>query len=218
MIAEAGSLILREGTQDWRCFQDVFVQNEYRLPERFSRDDVIIDIGANIGTFAAACLVRGAGKVVCFEPEPRNFDVLKRNLAQWGRADCRRMGVWRSDEEGPMRFEDRGQDTATHFMSLTGTIEAPGVGLDSILREFGEVRLVKLDCEGSEYPILFTCTELPRAQEIVGEYHTLAKRVLPWDCTPDGLSRHLGSLGFDVSIAPHDEFGHSVGHFFARRR
>jgi hypothetical protein len=51
-----------------------------RLPERFSPDDIIIDIGAHIGAFAYACLQRGAGRVIAFEPEPENYALPRLSL------------------------------------------------------------------------------------------------------------------------------------------
>lgn len=44
--------------------------------------DVVVDLGANIGyyTLIAAKLVGDKGKVFAFEPEPRNFEILKKNV------------------------------------------------------------------------------------------------------------------------------------------
>jgi hypothetical protein len=57
-----------------------------------------------------------------------------------------------------------------------GQIQAvPAISLDQILRQFARVKLLKLDCEGSEFPILFTSRELHRVEEIVGEVHEIGQ-------------------------------------------
>lgn len=49
--------------------------------------------------------------------------------------------------------------------------DVSAVGLDVILAETGPVRLLKLDVEGAEYPILLTSRGLALVAEIIGEYH-----------------------------------------------
>ena len=41
--------------------------------------DVVVDIGANIGIFAHRAELRGASKVICFEPFSQTFECLKKN-------------------------------------------------------------------------------------------------------------------------------------------
>jgi predicted RNA methylase len=74
----------RPGTLDPNICTEVLAENEYRLPERFGAEDLVIDIGAHIGSFATACLLRGAGRVVAFEPLPANHAVATVNLARFG--------------------------------------------------------------------------------------------------------------------------------------
>src|SRR5437870_3594985 len=74
---------LRPGTLDRRIFLSVVAEDEYRLP-RFSPADTVLDLGAHTGSFALAALRRGAGLVVCCEPDPANFLLLRHNLAPFG--------------------------------------------------------------------------------------------------------------------------------------
>jgi FkbM family methyltransferase len=60
-----------------------FLGGEYDIPYRHNAP-VILDIGANIGSFAAWALKRWPGcHVHCYEPLPDNFALLKRNLGQF---------------------------------------------------------------------------------------------------------------------------------------
>ncbi|MFA5291307.1 MAG: FkbM family methyltransferase, partial [Candidatus Paceibacterota bacterium] len=61
--------ILRDGTSDLNIFRSINESqfNEYRLPEKFEAEDIIIDIGLHIGSFSYACATKGAGRVLGFE-------------------------------------------------------------------------------------------------------------------------------------------------------
>ena len=58
------------------------------------------------------------------------------------------------------------------------------ISLDQILSEASEgfrkpIRLLKIDCEGSEYPILFTSSKLEILEEVCGEYHEVPAELIP---------------------------------------
>ena len=92
----------RPNSGDRGIFIEVCLQNEYRLPPNFEPDDVIVDIGGNVGAFAHACLTRGAGRVICCEPEPGNVAILRQNLARWGdRVEIIPAAVWPGNEPAP---------------------------------------------------------------------------------------------------------------------
>lgn len=214
------SFYCREGTQDPICYEEVMELNEYRLPEKFKPDDVIVDIGAHIGCFAVACLKRGAGFVHCYEPSRANFKLLKKNLAPAKeQVKLHRKAVWRSDVKEEMGLVEYGDLTAMHRLCKVARA-VPTVGLDDILRGVNDnVRLLKLDCEGSEYGILMTCSELHRVDEIVGEYHVVP--VYGDDAahsySPLDLVRFLEHEDFKVDRVPHPRVPDHIGWFFARR-
>lgn len=214
-------VLVRDFTQDAMCVEQVIRDNEYRLPETFTSDDVIVDIGSNIGTFALACLERGAGEVVCVEPCPKNCHVLRQNLARYGsRARVIEAACWRSDLGHPiLRLFDRGDGlTAMPYIAPRGR-PVESISLDDILRGIPAVRLLKVDCEGSEYAALCTSKELGRVQEIAGELH------LQMNLTPDifynspaGLKKFLTKQGFETEIVPHAGDAEYLSLFFARRK
>ena len=88
----------------------------------------------------------------------------------------------------------------------------PAVALDDVLTELGPVRLMKIDVEGAEYPILLTARGLELVQEIVGEYHELGSAALAHvpaalraglgDWSLDALRLALDDAGFGVTIGP----------------
>lgn len=213
---------------------DVLARNEYRLPPRFQASDTILDIGANSGAFSYACLRRGAGRVVACEPFPDSAFRCRRNCRpadiDGSRFDLRDVAVWRSDISTEM-LELHPHDTADRTTSYSVTLsqsdrlawQVPAVSLDSLLIELGSVHLLKLDCEGSEFPILYTSRELHRCEHIIGEYHQDAQPSLGgeppengWpDWTLDRMCEFLRCHGFDVHRIEENSKVH--GGFWASR-
>lgn len=175
-------LRFRPGTLDWRAFDEVVFGNEYGLPEMFGPQDVVLDVGMHIGSFSFAALLRGAGTVYGFEPEKENFALACHNLRLFpGRTRLRNQAVWRSDRTGDRLFHEGSAAENTAGGSVlwaTSGQEVDVAAFDDVVREATEggrrrVRLVKLDCEGSEFPVLLTSRTLHLIDEIRGEYHEI---------------------------------------------
>ena len=179
----------RPQTTDSAIFELVVDQNEYNLPAQFQPDDVVIDIGAHIGGFSFACLERGAGKVYAYEAHPDNHAIASKNVARFGKKiECEQRAVWRSDQPLQMLYnESLTGNSNTGGVSLLWNEEGNAVetiSLDEILANASDgfrkpIRLLKIDCEGSEYPILFTSNKLEIVEEICGEYHEMPPERIP---------------------------------------
>jgi FkbM family methyltransferase len=196
---------------------DVLGRNEYLLAPTIPADAVVIDIGANSGAFSYACLRRGAGNVLAFEPGPV-AELAEKNCAEFGnRFQLIRKAVWRSDQAEKMLMlapshRERHSGSVSAVLPKNGpSITASVIDLDSVLRRFDQIHILKLDCEGSEYPILMTCTELHRVEHILGEWHHVNDQ---WSI--ESLKRHLEGIGFEVyRIIAHEK---THGNFWARRK
>lgn len=216
----------RPDTYDAQIFEDVAVHNEYDLPERFEDSDIIIDIGAHIGSFAYAVLTRGAGRVHVYEAHPVNYGITVLNLSKFGtRAICNNLAVWRSDRPDQTLYNDLlngPYEPNTGGISLLWNdqgVEVQTVSLDQLLSEASEgfknpIRLLKIDCEGAEYPILFTANHLHIVQEMCGEYHIIEPEQVPLRAAVGnygdrfngkGLRDFLEAQGYAVEIIPKGE-------------
>jgi len=200
-ISQEG-IILRGGTCDSKIFNTVVNENQYQLPERFHSTDVVIDVGAHVGSFAYACNKRGARTIVAFEPDNENFKLAWSNLKPLGpRVRVYGKAVWRSDRH-PTSLIHSGYNSASPTLDTgSGTVLVQGeekpsqtrnmvscIGLDRILQRFKRVRLLKLACEGAEWPILFTSKELRRVEEICGKYQEVFN--LPSFAVVEGITRY----------------------------
>ncbi|MBL8796782.1 MAG: FkbM family methyltransferase [Planctomycetia bacterium] len=222
---------MRPGGTDRRVFRTVVMGNEYRLPARFGPHDVVLDIGAQTGSFACAVLRRGAGTVYCCEADEGACRLLKENLEPYGaRARAIHGAVWKSDARTPLVHFHRTHDTEAGTGRVTDFdvgIAVPVIRFDELVEQIGRqhprgIRLLKLDCAGSEWPILLTSSTLPRIDAICGEYHLgdfpAVFQVPGHACfTTALLQEYLQGQGFNVKVE-HSEHDPRTGLFFAQNR
>jgi FkbM family methyltransferase len=190
---------LRDNTQDILTFCQVYWDNEYGLPDSLA-GKTVIDVGANVGAFALLCLQRQAKQVWCFEPDPENFALLQENVAHYLGCSVWHAAVWRSDKpEDTVRFARTGVDSACGRVYVEGETEVRAAALDAILRKAGQVDYLKVDAEGSEYPILYTSKELARVQNIMVETHAVTiLEGCPRKQDVGGMVAFLREQGFQV--------------------
>jgi FkbM family methyltransferase len=221
---------LREGTFDSEIFRQVYWQNEYELGDLTG--ETVLDIGAHIGSFAVKAAECGAKAVYSFEPHPENFSVASLNTADIAACEVRNVAVGRSDKEERM-FLDMSDNPMNHGGSCTVTDFGQEVKTTSLNQLIEELKpsFIKIDAEGAEYPILYTCTKLDQVETIIGEFHnclgTKNMGVFSLDeNTPEFLSDFKGRLnirclidflkeqGFRVLV---DNINGQIGHFWASR-
>jgi FkbM family methyltransferase len=233
----------RPGTQDAEVFREVVEVNSYGLPDAFRGDEVVVDIGANVGAFAYAALVRGAREVHAFEADRANFECAARNLSPFGdRVRLHHAAVWRSDRrDGVLYFNflraDAARSGCGHVLDADQGQSVRAEPLDDVIRSLTRggrrIDLLKIDCEGAEYPILLTSRLLHRIDRLVGEFHNFASgtpeghpfcsiperaKVAGYDRFTDAeLIPFLRRRGFDVTVRRHETVPHLLGVFDAAR-
>jgi FkbM family methyltransferase len=147
------------------CYTGVYEPQETQLASLIlNRGDVFVDIGANWGyfTLAAAHWTGASGRVIAFEPDPRLFDVLQRNVALNGLRSVEAHGVAVADCRGSLPFTgfcDVGDNWGLSRTVLPGEVadfHADAVALDDVLDASGieRVQLTKIDVEGGEAAVL----------------------------------------------------------------
>ncbi|MDP3947248.1 MAG: FkbM family methyltransferase [bacterium] len=129
--------------------------------------DTVVDLGANIGYFTLlfSRLVGPAGKVFAFEPEPKNFAYLRRNIEINNYKNITALEKAASDKNGTTKLFVCSYDTGHHTInqyegvdayrrgkpSEKKSIDIEMVRLDDFLRgKTPRVDVVKMDVEGAE--------------------------------------------------------------------
>lgn len=223
----------RPQTIDEVVFRHVVTENEYRIPSCLEPDDLVIDVGAHIGSFSYLCWSAGSRCIEAYEADPENASLARENLALPGVTIVEK-AVWRSDiavdvlyHSGYVAMRPDGPDPVSvntgggRILSGNG-LQVDVVSLDQIIGD-REVALLKIDCEGSEYPILLTSRRLSQVRKIVGEYHVtdMSNSLFSFEgrgsFSPGVLLDHLMPKGFRVEIIPNIDprFSLEVGIFIA---
>ena len=118
--------------------------------------DVAFDIGANVGIYSLLFseVVGLAGRVVTFEPSPRNVGYLRRHLSLNLVTNVSVMAAAVSRASGKAMF-DMGADSSTGRISPQGALEIEAIRLDDfVVRENCRPSLIKIDVEGAEVEVL----------------------------------------------------------------
>ncbi|HYO49953.1 MAG TPA: FkbM family methyltransferase [Chloroflexia bacterium] len=138
----------------WEPLETGIVESELK------EGDVVLDIGANIGyyTILAARRVGPRGRVFAFEPDPRNFALLQKNLRANGCTNVHTERRAVSDCTGTIRLYLDKLNKGDHTIYDVGgrhAIEVGTVRLDDYFSEYGgKIDLIKIDVQGAEGRVL----------------------------------------------------------------
>jgi len=177
----------------------VFVRREYGKVDQFR---TIVDIGANVGSFAIyAAQSNPNATVYCFEPESVNFDSLTRHVAINGLDDrvlAFQFAVASSTGERELAVSES-LSNSFHMVSCGATMQPVAcTTLGDIFeqQQLDTVDLLKMNCEGAEYEILEGCSNdvLDRISNVRLEYHNLPSTRR----NGESLARFLSSRGFRI--------------------
>lgn len=119
-------------------------------------DSIVFDLGANVGYYTLlAAKLAASGRVVAFEPEPRNAAFLRANIAV---NDCRNVTVHElaiAAGTGISRFK-YGRGLGTGALSQDGGLQVKTISLDEFVAETHlQPTHLKIDVEGAENAVLF---------------------------------------------------------------
>ncbi|MEI6799407.1 MAG: FkbM family methyltransferase [Pseudomonadota bacterium] len=142
----------------------------------------IYNIGANVGT--SAIRIAASGKydsIHCYEPDPKNFEFLKRNTGRVGNLTCHEMAIGRN--RGSLNLNLNNESVGRHSFRTDfgqGSVSVAVEALDNIA-DRDEHFDIFMDVEGWEIEVLFgAATCLPKcsvcALEWNGQLHSKAQR------------------------------------------
>ena len=192
------------GAMDVWSIKETFLDRFYeRCGFRIQPGWKVIDIGAGLGDFTIfAATDRPDTQIFAFEPFPESFALAQENLQINNVANVQVFDGAVAAASGSLILDLAGNEPL-QIRSQLEAAEDPqhlAVRAFSLADAFGMLgidscNLLKLDCEGAEYPILFNSSQdtLERIDHIVMEYHD---DVLEY--THHDLARFLDERGFRV--------------------
>ncbi len=150
-----------------QTYKECFLDEVYYkgLPNnKIPNKPVIVDVGANVGYFSLFSLMRyPKAKVFSFEPMPMNFELLEKYSSENKNLDFNPINKAVSGEQGHITLQYDANDSFTTSASIfdtsigSDTLKVETTTLEHIINGYKleKIDLLKLDCEGSEYSILY---------------------------------------------------------------
>jgi len=221
-LRKIGVVFKVRGTMDIWSVKETFLDRFYEKYGCSVGDGWnILDIGAGIGEFTLfAAFGHPANHVFAFEPFDESYNLLQENLRLNSAGNAQAFPEAIGSETGSITLDLSGSEplqlqshqlVAPELMKNIRVVPCLSL-VDAFDRlKFDYCDLLKLDCEGAEYPILMNApqTVLRRIHRIIMEYHDRAGSYTHTD-----LETFLIANGFRVST--HPNFVHAdLGYLYA---
>jgi len=217
-----------------RSKMDVWSVKEALLDRFYTRcgteigeDWSVLDIGAAIGEFTLlAALHASKGRVIAYEPYSESFELLRDNLSlnSIDNVIIHKVAVWSKEEDleldfslaEPLQMKSEKPDSNhahSHIISQSVSLQQA-----LVQNHVNHLDLLKLDCEGAEFPILLEVEPdiLHRVDRVIMEYH-------------DGYQGHhheelvelFSNNGYHVKVTPnvvHAELGYLYAEKYSQKK
>jgi FkbM family methyltransferase len=177
------TITIRQNHGDASTLAEIFVDDCYVREITLPSNPVVVDIGGFVGDFSLYAVKRlNARRVIVYEPSPRNWALLLKNIAN-NQCEDRIEPVNKAvTDGGNVMMNVDAPDEYQCMVSAYRPSEQPlslvrGISLAQLLREHAveSVDLLKIDCEGGEFAILESTRSdvFSRIRNIVFEYHQI---------------------------------------------
>lgn len=181
------------------------------LKKLLKRGMAVVNVGANIGyyTLITANYVGPNGKVYAFEPEPKNYELLVRNIEENGYKNVLPIQAAVSNKKGAQKlFLDKsnlGNPSLAkqNIGEKSGFVEVETNSLDNFLKKYNndlKVDLIQMDTQGSEGLILDGAKKIigNNKLKIIMEFWPYGLNNMGTDAL--GLLKRLENYGFKIGL------------------
>lgn len=168
----------------WYTFYEVYIKKDY---EGINQGDIVLDIGSNLGLLSLYALDQGASKIYSVEPEPKNFENLKKNTSQFQEIVPIQYAIDYKIGEVDFYIGDSSSihtifqqsENISGYKFEKNSIKVKSIDANSLIKEFNieKIDYLKIDCEGGEYAFFETINEdylKNKVKFITGEVHAFA--------------------------------------------
>ncbi|MCS7162211.1 MAG: FkbM family methyltransferase [Bacteroidia bacterium] len=188
---------------------------DLRFVARFLRQgDIFIDIGAHHGLYSllADICVKPYGKVISFEPSPRERSRLLNNIAANKLEKIVHVEAYAlTDKKGEATlFVSSSYESGLNSLkppnsqfNIESTITIQTYTLDDYVKEhsINTIRLIKMDAEGAELSILRRSIDVLTRIRPVWLIEVESFRTLPWGYAAEEILRFLEAYGYRWYVA-----------------
>lgn len=159
-------------------FEMAFIPEEIEAIEDYQKwykpqpGDLVFDIGAHCGvsSYYLSQMVGPAGRVICFEPDPTNFELLRRNIERHRLTNVTAVQMALAGSSGTLAFNSEGTigsglATLLDRNSVGKIVEVQAITLEEAFRRWGVPKLCKIDIEKAEIEVLRSSAEILKYQK-----------------------------------------------------
>jgi FkbM family methyltransferase len=193
----------------WLSLCENLIIDVYQRSEFLKENDVVLDLGASVGSFSvvASKMVGKKGKVIAIEPDVCGFEILKRNIS---RNNCHNIiplkaGVGGTPGEGQITFSRR-----TYRFKVNT--------LENILRELNivdRINFIKMDIEGFEDEVVRESIQILKQANVISlEIHGTRQK-LDEILVPHGFSFKPLTMRYVYKNLVKNLFSHPIDFFKA---
>ncbi len=192
-----GRYIYKQGTYE----EDLthFLLTNLHLKE----DDVVLDIGANIGWYSMILSRQFGCFAHAFEPAPINYDLLTHNVSTNGlsKITCHQLAISDETQERPLYLYKHANGGRHSLLPINhhGEVTIQAVTLNQFCKDqaidIDRIQFLKIDIEGYEYQALKSATDvLGRVPLILSEFAPEFMRAC--DIDPNSYLELLSGSGY----------------------
>ena len=155
-------IMLSNNLHDSITVMVIFCRQEYG---KIKPGSVVIDVGANIGIFSLYAARSGAKRIYAFEPNRESFEVLVQNIKANDLENIIipfNVAVGSNDGEKVLipKYSSPYNKTVSNTINEDNYDVVETISLPTFIdkRNISKIDFLKMDCEGAEYPIIYSMT------------------------------------------------------------
>ena len=161
-------------------YENSSISGESHFLKRILKGKMLVfDVGANVGKYSSKVkMFNNESIVYAFEPHPKTFEILKKNVEPLDQVHCRHVAL--SDHEGESEiFDYKTEDGSSHASLFKGVItdihkracvshKITLTTIDKVVQDLNikHIDLLKIDVEGNEINVLKGAAQLLKDEKV----------------------------------------------------
>lgn len=188
-------------------YREFFVEDIYK-DYNLDNLNLVIDAGASVGLFTRYMLRKGANRVIAIEPDTRSIEALNHNFNSNDKVEIYPSAL--SFIDGKTKFYQSpnplNSSLDSNWEDGSKEVEIQLISLETLIKSFDKVDLLKLDVESAEYGIFDNTPDyvFDKVDRILLEFHKEQGRL-------QNITNKLQNLGFKATdperVVTNPEFG-----------
>jgi len=197
---------------------ETFILRRYTPKEMVVKtDDVVVDIGANIGIFSIFAYFNGASKIISYEPDPVSFKDLQKNIKINNIHTIKPVNLAITNKNIFVKlytYKNNGGNSVFNNDKGGKAIKVRSIKLKDVFKQnkISKIDFLKMDCEGSE-GLIFKSTDKDvwsKINKLSLEYHD--------NSSPVSHDQIIKILETNKFMTKHVSIGEEFGYIYAWKK